>query len=71
MPDHPHPLPFLRLKMVDKTIETFRSLDATYNHAGVQSLLTKTATAVLWICSPAARFMIGHFLAIERGYTIQ
>ena len=29
------------------------------------------ASAVLWLCSPAASFMVGHALAIDGGYTIR
>lgn len=29
------------------------------------------AAAVLWLCSPASRFVIGHALVIDGGYTIQ
>jgi NAD(P)-dependent dehydrogenase (short-subunit alcohol dehydrogenase family) len=26
--------------------------------------------AVLWLCSPAASFVIGHALAVDGGYTV-
>jgi NAD(P)-dependent dehydrogenase (short-subunit alcohol dehydrogenase family) len=29
------------------------------------------ANAVLWLCSPAASFMVGHALAVDGGYTIR
>ena len=29
------------------------------------------ASAVLWLCSPAASLMIGHALAVDGGYTIR
>src|SRR6516164_8647227 len=29
------------------------------------------ASAVLWLCSPAASFMVGHALAVDGGYTIR
>jgi NAD(P)-dependent dehydrogenase (short-subunit alcohol dehydrogenase family) len=29
------------------------------------------ASAVLWLCSPAASFMIGHALAVDGGYTVR
>ncbi|HJR77521.1 MAG TPA: SDR family oxidoreductase [Nitrospiraceae bacterium] len=29
------------------------------------------AAAVLWLCSPAASFVIGHALAVDGGYTVR
>jgi NAD(P)-dependent dehydrogenase (short-subunit alcohol dehydrogenase family) len=29
------------------------------------------ADAVLWLCSPAASFVVGHALAVDGGYTIR
>jgi NAD(P)-dependent dehydrogenase (short-subunit alcohol dehydrogenase family) len=29
------------------------------------------ASAVLWLCSSAASFMVGHALAVDGGYTIR
>jgi NAD(P)-dependent dehydrogenase (short-subunit alcohol dehydrogenase family) len=29
------------------------------------------ADAVLWLCSPASSFVIGHSLAVDGGYTIR
>ncbi len=29
------------------------------------------ANAVLWLCSPAASFMVGHALAVDGGYTVR
>jgi len=31
----------------------------------------EVAAAVLWLCSPAASFVVGHALAIDGGYTVQ
>jgi len=28
------------------------------------------ASAVLWLCSPAASYVIGHSLVVDGGYTI-
>jgi NAD(P)-dependent dehydrogenase (short-subunit alcohol dehydrogenase family) len=28
------------------------------------------AAAVLWLCSPAASFVIGHALVVDGGYTV-
>jgi NAD(P)-dependent dehydrogenase (short-subunit alcohol dehydrogenase family) len=30
----------------------------------------EVAAAVLWLCSPAASFVVGHALAIDGGYTV-
>ena len=29
------------------------------------------AAAVLWLCSPGARFVIGHALVVDGGYTVR
>jgi NAD(P)-dependent dehydrogenase (short-subunit alcohol dehydrogenase family) len=29
------------------------------------------ANAVLWLCSPAASFVVGHALVVDGGYTIR
>jgi NAD(P)-dependent dehydrogenase (short-subunit alcohol dehydrogenase family) len=31
----------------------------------------EVAAAVLWLCSPAASFVVGHALAVDGGYTVQ
>ncbi len=32
---------------------------------------SEVASAVLWLCSPGASFVVGHALAVDGGYTIQ
>ena len=32
---------------------------------------TEIASAVLWLCSPGASFVVGHALVVDGGYTIQ
>jgi NAD(P)-dependent dehydrogenase (short-subunit alcohol dehydrogenase family) len=32
---------------------------------------TEVASAVLWLCSPGASFVVGHALAVDGGYTVQ
>ncbi|WP_369790165.1 SDR family oxidoreductase [Rouxiella sp. WC2420] len=31
----------------------------------------EVADAVIWLCSPASRFIIGHALPVDGGYTVR
>ena len=31
----------------------------------------EVASAVLWLCSPGASFVVGHALVVDGGYTVQ
>ena len=68
--------------MIERAVSTYGRLDAAFNNAGVNSeaaALLETsdepvvlfreeiAAAVVWLCSPAASFMVGHAMAVDGG----
>lgn len=60
--------------MLDKMMETQTdALNAMLKDVPIGRLgrPEEIANAVLWLCSPAASFMIGHALAVDGGYTIR
>jgi NAD(P)-dependent dehydrogenase (short-subunit alcohol dehydrogenase family) len=64
----------IHTSMLDKMMETQAdALDAMLQDVPIGRLgrPEEIANAVLWLCSSAASFMVGHALAVDGGYTIR
>ena len=64
----------IHTSMLDKMMKTQAdALNAMLKDVPIGRLgrSEEIANAVLWLCSPAASFMVGHALAVDGGYTIR
>src|SRR5947209_14263880 len=60
---------------LERTLETFGRLDIAFNNAGSEQAITATADlkeeewdrilGIVWLCSDAAAFVIGHALVVD------